>query len=1093
MVANFSISKKTGYVNVTNFLFNTNTLKEFNYVKYLWDFGDSTRSRLPNPTHRYNNSGKYTITLNAYSSDGSFDVYTQSVEIKLLLNESIYFDIIPPPTFAGHYNKYPFKLNITSSSTEPHYINLYVANSKSYAPQEPSNKWSFLRPEWRFVDLNGNIINKIKTTDTIITVNNDGKLSKTGLVAGVTGTAEFYFIDDLYNSDLSFYNKPYSTIIATLQTEFIKSFQDKKNQTPEIESFSNSTVQTAIPHIFLYREPDYLKITENGAVKHRNPKWTNSDVPLIITPSNTILQYHYDFIDGNGVKAYNPDFYFLKNIPNDSTSANVNINVGAVSLSSTFTPTPINFKYKDDTDYIVSGYYKGKFTIPTSSTNVILTANSIVPLSPFNFINYFIWISNPASGLLHICQYNKYNITNKVVINSKAYSQPATVRTTEMPIKKSADFTNQKVDITGYNGLRCISAQQHPEYQAWGVDSELNSIYKFSSKGNILCSIDIDKLLNKKYTTPYYCTLDGEKNLWVTLYNTSSTLKFDKYGKLLFGFSPRNEVSLDLNNSSNLYKWIYDSQYHPLESTEIENFITPTCVDTDINNNAWITYSNPFSSFLVKVSPTGSSINTITLPISSCPNEIICDKNDNIWISLSNNIYGKSHFLQKRNMNGKLLSAFGPFNKINNLTIDYRQNLWFTHSYNYLGVVKTDGTLLSYNIPLNDIYSNVPDSISNNNGKKILNVEESALNGIAFDGNDNILIINSLQNKVEMFSINNSKVIDSFELSPRGFTLYPSPNDSIITRNSFKNITNYSAPTLIEYHPWLKSINMIGDWTGSNWSNKYNVTLATRTKKLTGESIIMDFYHKNPYEIFKINENFDFTGYLKSLAFTPSLRDSITLFDDFLKNIYGVENHDDLGVSAYEKVSNFLKNNSDIDVCDIKALYDIAESVDHISDDYKLNYPIAIKRLMNLTSINKSKLWGTLLNNNYFVDLKNVGVLLDTFTYNVTAGVPVLLHAKSLKKFKYIKTGLINNQKNYTLSVLSEFLKIKQDFDDNFYNYYSFIPTSVTEQVEGIIDWNNINTTLQYNVSSLNDWLKNEGIVETSFNYELYKGLGFLD
>jgi hypothetical protein len=1093
MADNFTISKTSGYVNVTIFSFNTNSLQQFNYVKYLWDFGDSSRSRLSNPTHSYNNSGYYTVTLNAYKANGSFDVYQDTVEVKLLLNESIYFDILPPPTYAGHYNKYPFKINITSSSTNEHYIDLYAANSKSYAPQEPTNKWSFLRPEWKFVDLNGNVINKIKTTDTIIKVNNNGRLDRSGMVAGVTGTAEFYFIDDIYNTDLAYFNKPYTTIIATLQTLTIKSFQDKKNQTPEIESFSNSLVQTAMPHLFLYREPDYLKITENGAVEHRNPKWTNTQIPIIITPSNKQLEYHYDLYDGNGIKPYNPDFYFLKNLPDDSTSSIINIDVGSDQLSSSFYPTPINFKYKDDTGYIVSGYYKGNFTIQTSSLNALLTSNAFLSLNFYNYDNYLFWLSNQMAGTLHIGQYNEYNNTNKLLLSKNNFQEPAFISTIETPIKKVANFTTQSVDITGFNGLKCISALQNPYYQAWGVDSELNSLYRFSSRGSVLCLIDIDKLLNKKYTTPYYSAIDGDRNIWVTLYNTTSTLKFNSVGKLLFGVSPINEKTLDLNNSSDLYKWIYDSQYYPLTSTQIENFITPTCVDTDIYNNAWITYSNPFSSFLVKVSSTGNLINTISLSISSCPNEIVCDKDENIWLSLSNNIYGISHFLQKRDTNGKILSCFGPFNKINNLTIDYDQNLWFTHSYSYIGSIKTDGTLVSYAVPLTGIYSKIPDSISND-GKLLLNVEEPALNGIAYDGNDNILVVNSLANKIEMFSIKNQKFENFFNVNPKGFNIYPAQKDELITIDKYKAISNYSAKTEIEYHPWLKSINMMGDWTGCKWINKYkNNSAYTISKTLTGESRIIDFYDKNPYEIFKINEDYDFTENLKSLAFTPSLRESVTLFDDFLKNIYGLENHYDLGVTAYEKVSNFLKNNSDIDVCGIKALYDIAESVDQNSDDYRINYPIAIKRLMDLTSINKSKLWGALLNDNYFVDLKNVGIKLDTSTYYVTAGIPVLLHSKSLRKYKYIKTGLIDNEKNYSLNTLSEFLKITDEFNSNFYNYYSFVQTTPTNQIEGVIDWNNINTTLQYNMSSLNSWLMSEGIVETSFNYELYKGLGFLD
>jgi hypothetical protein len=1091
MADNFTISKSSGYANITIFQFYVNSLSGYNYKKYIWDFGDSVRSRVLNPTHIYKSTGKFTITLIAYKADKTFNTYKQEINVSLLLNESIYFDFVPPPTFAGHINRYPFKVNITSANTDKHVIDLYANYSRSYDPQDPNNKWTFLRPQWRFLDLSGRQINQIETKDTIIKANSDGKINNSGLVAGVTGTAEFYFVDDIYNSDLAFNGQPYTTVIATLQTSSTNSFKDTEKLTPEIESFSNSTAQAITPYIFLWRTPDYLKITEDGGRIHTNPRWVDSNIPTLISPSYKTLIYPEDLTDGNPLKPFNPDFSFVKYLPLGTTKTTP-LSVGIFNKNITITPTPLTFKYLDEDNYKVSGYYKGIFSLSSICNNVSLTAKAIFDVPDIKYYSPLIWIPNKTTGTLNISQYIKNNYTDKLYYSSNKKND--TVHNTtviEMPIKSSVDFTTESVGITGFNGIECIAALPQPDYHAWAIDSEIGKLYRVSTNGKILLNIDINKILNLDYSIPYFCAADSEKNVWVTIMNTSSTLKISNKGKLLFGFSPSSEKGLNLNLNTPTYSWIYDNQYYPLTSTKIENFIIPTCVDTDTQNNAWITYSSPFSGFLNKVSSSGSLLQTITLPVCSCPNEIICDNSDNVWVSLSNNIYRNNSYLEKRNSNGVLLKKYGPFNGLNNLTIDDKQQIWFTHSYQYIGNVKIDGSVASYKIPLGEDYQNIPNWIDRNNNT-IGNVDESALAGIAYDGKNNIIVINSLESKIMIFDTNEKIVKDYFYINPKGFSFYPSDTDSLITRDDFLgNIINQNAPTKIEYHPYIKSIKTLGDFTGFRWINKY-LNLNTSSITLTGSTRKLDFYTKNPYEIFKVNENHDFTEQIKSVSFVPSLQNSTVLFDELLHNIYGNSEHDDLGIVAYEKVANFLANHSDIDTCSVKSLYDLADSVDQDTDDFKLNYPIGIKRLMDIASINKSKVWGTKLYNNYYIDKYNIGKNLNTISYNVTAGVPVLLKTKSLGKYRYIETGKINDASVYDLNILSNFLHLESPWS-TYYEYFEFVNTTKDTQLEGTVDWNNVNTTLQFNNSSLNNWIKDEGILETSFSYELYKGLKFLE
>jgi hypothetical protein len=161
---------------------------------------------------------------------------------------------------------------------------------------------------------------------------------------------------------------------------------------------------------------------------------------------------------------------------------------------------------------------------------------------------------------------------------------------------------------------------------------------------------------------------------------------------------------------------------------------------------------------------------------------------------------------------------------------------------------------------------------------------------------------------------------------------------------------------------------------------------------------------------------------------------------------------------------------------------------------------------MDLASINKTRLWGDKdKTSSSFGDATKTGVLnrgplLNTINYQVTAGIPVVLKTRSLRKYNLILTGPIketqNNQiivkNNYSLNDLSNFIGLSNDWKQ-YYEYYEYIPSVSNKQLEGVIDWNNKNTTLNYNASSLNLWDGKEGVLETSFNYELYRGLNLFN
>jgi hypothetical protein len=243
-----------------------------------------------------------------------------------------------------------------------------------------------------------------------------------------------------------------------------------------------------------------------------------------------------------------------------------------------------------------------------------------------------------------------------------------------------------------------------------------------------------------------------------------------------------------------------------------------------------------------------------------------------------------------------------------------------------------------------------------------------------------------------------------------------------------------------------------------------------------------------------------------------------------LTYIFGTSGHEDLGVKTYEKIANFISNQSDIDICNVDSLYDMSNSVDLNTDDFRLNYPLAIKRCMDLLSINESKLFGSDLNDNYnfdspsLYDNLNRGELL-TLNYTVTAGVPVVLRAKSLNSYRIIQTGklpdihfyepnakTLNKMgiKTYNLIELVKLLNLPEDWEF-FYEFYEFVPSENIVNTENVIDWYNTKNIdkekyllyLKNQISgqypdSYIKWSTDNGMMEYLFTYELYKGFGLL-
>ena len=554
-----------------------------------------------------------------------------------------------------------------------------------------------------------------------------------------------------------------------------------------------------------------------------------------------------------------------------------------------------------------------------------------------------------------------------------------------------------------------------------------------------------------------------------------------KIGNFLFATTPLAQTGYAIPPNINP-AWFSDSQYFESLSTETgdNNFIEPTGIDSDTNDNVWVSYSSFVSGYLVKYDQNGSLLTCLSFPTCACPQEVVCDKNNNVWILLADLIWGDFGQILKYDSGGVLLSSFGGIRQPNMATIDPKQNLWFTFDYDKVGKIDIiSGYMMFIDLSSKDIFPYTPDYWFD----KTKNTDDAVFDGISADLRGNIYVINSLENQIYVLDQETMAYKDRFMVNPQGMSYY---------------IEESFGDTVTEYNPNNKSLQAQGDWSGFRWINKYGSNLPyfnnPDATQITGQSQNLNYYKENPYSMYKINENFDMSEYIKNLSFMPVLANSTYLFDTFLPAIYGTTDPESLGVKSYERIANFLINHADLDTANIDQLYDLAQMVDMNSDDFQLGYPETIKRLMSLASINESLLWGTLtdkeLNTSEMV-LESSPV--DSTSFMVTAGIPMVLKTKSLGIYRIIQTGEIYEQSIYSIVYLVTSLGLDARDWRSEYEFFVGDHWKAQDYSNNIIDWNNPLTNISPVLSStVTEWSADQGILETILSYNLFKGLDFL-
>jgi hypothetical protein len=314
----------------------------------------------------------------------------------------------------------------------------------------------------------------------------------------------------------------------------------------------------------------------------------------------------------------------------------------------------------------------------------------------------------------------------------------------------------------------------------------------------------------------------------------------------------------------------------------------------------------------------------------------------------------------------------------------------------------------------------------------------------------------------------------------------------------------------------LSSNNSLGaSLTGQ--STKFNV-LGTQNRINTDDPLFSYTEQTFP-ALAKQGEDVDMLQNYKDLRFQELFLDQINLFDNFLGSIVGTISSDQtsIGKKVYEKISNFVDNHGNITKCDLPQLISMLQSVDEqnvLFEKANFNYPTELKRLINLLSINHSRLFGTTnkFNKDFYnygnsLQGKNLGNKITTLTYTITAGTPIVALERYSGKFKLLNTqvplsaaSLSASDTTYPLSAYSAdwgwYLILNNSFQatdlDKFYTFFEFKTNTNPEIEESVINFDDGNTTLAHTTSSYPNWVATNGTMESVIAYTITRGLNLV-
>jgi len=1056
--ASFTVTPSAGDVYGTEFTF-VNTTSSENIRHIAWDFGDNSDLNYHSnqPTHIYQYPGTYTITLTSVNESGNSGIFQQNITVDYAHRDYVLFTQIPD-VFAnpGKKTNTPFKVQVlTTQLNSPVILNLFCANSNSIPYEHVPKRWSFLNPTWKFTDTNDTVITNLSVESKPI--------YKNDRLVALSGEAEFYFVDST-STGIPGENCPI-ILTCTLETSGV-SHPLESSIYPYPTYANNRDVRGALVWHTNNLQPNLLKVTSNYIDEMYPQYWEDNKVPFLITPhfnrANELSNTQDDI--SNIIFTYPKTNALGLIAPVSASLTNVS------PLSYTFDEAPLYFQALDKDNFRAGGYIFTTFTSQQTASNTsVLVSATVPPYSNFqeqvNNIqpNPFVFISNP-----------ELNTINKILFGPVAkncqeldYYKSQNILTygniRQIPVPALSSNNTFNYGMSGFSGIYSIAIDPR-DYSFLACDVELERIYKFSSTGELLSTLELSILEIPSLTagnfTPSSITLDKSYNFWVTFFNNLSVIKFDPDFNVSFIASP---------NSPTPINYSFDGDF----------LLKPAVAETDKDNNCWVTYAHPLCSSLVKYGSGGNVITQIPLNDYSVPVALAVNLDNNVWVANITNVLSAAGSIQLYDNNTyTLIKSITGIPRPSYLTVDNFNNLWFTHSLNGLGYYNTTTDILSTWSISNNIATPLPADISLPAPDVFINDEE--IGGLGIDTFNRVWLINSYTNTANVIitaspNFTNNDIY-TFKIRPKDVIGYN------INLNTGATITE----TLSTYN--YRSAQASGDWTGLKWYQKY-INFNQNSKVIKGESVpfnIIEFVDK--YRIRRINESFNTSEYYKSLALPEILKNNPFLWDKFFAAAVGTADlsaNEDLGQVTYERIANFLANHADIDTCNIDQLISLANETNVFAANYAIELPAEIKRMLDIASVSKNKLFG--VPDNQPILKESLGAELNPYTTTLSAGTQIVLKSKLDNLLTLLTVPIQDNNIFYPLSAFYGYGFAPPIISN--YQFYTYEPQYSGKYIENIIDWNSTFTTLNSTVSTFEEWYGENGVLETTFNYLLTKNL----
>ena len=663
---------------------------EYSSNYYIWDFGDGNKGTGETVEHVYETVGDFDITLTQFLSSGEpVESDPQTVTVRNLIPNLMEWDSDSyngGSITASVKNSKSFKTNVYNSwqqYDENSFLHLYVENSKSI-PFDITDKRIHLKPNWRFLDNNDNVIDTLSLSQDKIyaqKINGEIYLDTTEVVGsvfvGVSSQSDFFFVDDTPSGIDPTKDYLPSTIIVTQNLSGI--YGDDKFTKEDYLQYPSLIKWIFIDNIV----PDKLSITSNGIFDISDIKFINTQIPYnirLVDSSGNFIKTNP--IESDAVSAYEIDIGFIGDVVKESLPS------FDWNTLERFVPDFSN----------LGGFFESYF-IPTQSTteSVTLTASTLIDYTVNELLTRYGIFSDENSNRIYrtsfIEGFDKSCFRKKSDVIGNEYD----------------GFISNKfgaVIDTNYNAVFLDSDDSRIEI--YDTAFELLSSIELSSYDQFILSSD-GLSSYRGHPSPAQICLDEEGNYFITLHDTADLLyvidneikKIDLYPQISGEFVTLSGDLIVYDDGIELSSYVY-------YDTEDGFVFQPSAVDIlSDNETIYIAYVKQEYNFIQKYTldkttdPYSlSSIGTIELS-SNVPVDMVSNRDGDVLYILTTNYFTRESYIKQYNTLTNTLSTekFIGYDA-EFLTIDIDQNPWTIcksklSSGVYNSIVKMEGGKLS--------------------------------------------------------------------------------------------------------------------------------------------------------------------------------------------------------------------------------------------------------------------------------------------------------------------------------------------------------------------------------------------------------------